>query len=44
MAKKWSGLALQDGFDLSTIQNQQHTLAKLWVWEKAQSDKSGIPG
>ena len=32
-AKKWSGLAMQEGYDLSTIQNHHHTLAKLWAWE-----------
>lgn len=43
-AKKWSALAMQEGYDLSTIQNHHHTLAKLWAWEKAQSEKPGILG
>ena len=37
-AKKWSGLAMQEGYDLSTIQNQHHTLAKLWAWEANQTE------
>ena len=39
-AKKWSALAMQDGYDLSTIQNRLHTLAKLWAWEFPQSKRS----
>lgn len=48
-AKKWSGLAMQEGYDLSTIQNQHHTLAKLWAWEFSDNESShggnekGIP-
>ena len=39
-AKKWSGLAMQEGCDLSTIQNHHHTLAKLWEWESSRNGQS----
>ena len=48
-AKKWSALAMQEGYDLSTIQNQHHTLAKLWAWEFSDNEsfhggnEKGIP-
>ena len=48
-AKKWSALAMQEGYDLSTIQDHHHTLAKLWAWEFSDNESShggnekGIP-
>ena len=47
-AKEWNGLNYQ-GYDLSTIQNQHHTLARLWAWEFSDNESShggnekGIP-
>ena len=38
-AKEWNGLNYQ-GYDLSTIQNQHHTLAKLWEWESSRNGQS----
>lgn len=42
-AKKWSGLAMQEGYDLSTIQNYHHTLAKLWSWESSRANGDSSP-
>ena len=42
-AKKWSGLAMQEGYDLSTIQNYHHTLAKLWTWESSRANGDSSP-
>lgn len=35
---------MQEGYDLSTIQNHHHTLAKLWAWEsgKKGENENGI--
>ncbi len=38
-AKEWNGLNYQ-GYDLSTIQNHHHTLAKLWEWESSRNGQS----
>jgi hypothetical protein len=39
-AKKRSALALQEVYDLSTIQNHHHTLAKLWAWESGKKGEN----